>query len=111
MKILIAKTAGFCMGVRRAVDMFEKVSIPILGLIENMSYYVSPQGDKIQLFPKGELDSYVDEKNLKKLGEIPFNPSIGMAGEAGIPVIESHPTGEESELFQQIAQSIRSQLE
>ncbi|MBN8538568.1 MAG: Mrp/NBP35 family ATP-binding protein [Deltaproteobacteria bacterium] len=90
--------------VKKAIDMFQRLQVPILGIVENMSYMLNPlNGEKIQLFPKGELTSYMDAKHIKKIGEVPFNPSIGMASEAGIPVIETHPESAESKEFEAIA--------
>jgi ATP-binding protein involved in chromosome partitioning len=77
--------------VKKAVDMFERSGVPILGVIENMSYFVNPvNGDKIQLFPRGELDQYLDQKNIIKIGEIPFNPKIAQACETGVPILNQN---------------------
>jgi ATP-binding protein involved in chromosome partitioning len=97
--------------VKRAVDMFNRVGIPLLGLVENMSYMVNPaNGERIQMFPKGELDSYIAAKGLVKLGEVPFHPSVGLASEAGVPIVESHKNGAEAQAFLQIAEQIRTRL-
>lgn len=94
--------------VKKAIDMFARVNVKILGLVENMAYMLNPvNGEKIQMFPKGELESFIAGKKIPKLGEIPFNPSIGMASEAGIPVVESHPTGAEAQEFMRIADRLR----
>jgi ATP-binding protein involved in chromosome partitioning len=90
--------------VKRAVDMWERVQVPILGLVENMSYMLNPaNGEKIQMFPKGELRSYMDSKKFPLLGEVPFNPSVGLASEAGVPVVESHPQGAEAQSIMSVA--------
>lgn len=97
--------------VKRGVDMFQRVSIPMLGLIENMSYMINPaNGEKIQMFPKGELESFMASKSIPKLGEIPFNPSIGLSCEAGIPIVESNKTGAEAQEFFKIADRLREIL-
>ena len=97
--------------VKRAVDMFERVNVPLLGFVENMSYMMNPaNGEKMQLFPKGEINAYADSKGLKKLGEIPFNPSVGLACEAGIPIVEANPTGAETQAFMKLAEAVRAQL-
>lgn len=97
--------------VKKAVDMFNKVGVPLLGLIENMAYMVNPaNGEKMQLFPKGEIDSYADSVRMPKLGEVPFNPSVGLACEAGIPVVEAHPQGAEAQAFTAIADRILKNL-
>ena len=93
--------------VKRAIDMWERVQVPILGLVENMSYMLNPaNGEKIQMFPKGELKSYMDSKKLSLLGEVPFNPAVGLACEAGVPIVESHPQSIEAQSFLQIADKL-----
>jgi ATP-binding protein involved in chromosome partitioning len=93
--------------VKRAIDMWERVQVPVLGVVENMSYMVNPaNGEKIQMFPKGELKSYMDSKKLPLLGEVPFNPSVGLACEAGIPIVESNPVSAETQSFLSIAEKI-----
>lgn len=97
--------------VKKSIDMFQRVNVKILGLVENMAYMLNPvNGEKMQLFPKGELESYIAAKNIAKLGEIPFNPSVGMAAEAGIPVVESHSQGAEAQEFLRLADRIRELL-
>lgn len=93
---------------KKAFDMFEKTNVPLLGAIENMAY-LERNGEKIQLFPRGELNQFLDLKKVKKLAAVPFDPSIGLASESGIPYVESQD-GEHS-VFIQVAQEIRSQLE
>lgn len=97
--------------VKKAVDMFERVAVPLLGMVENMAYMINPiNGEKMQLFPKGEMDSYASAKGIKKLGEVPFNPSVGMACEAGIPIVEANANGAEAKEFMKIADQIRELL-
>lgn len=94
--------------VKRALDMWNRVSVPILGVVENMSYMLNPvNGEKIQLFPKGELDAYVDAKKLKKLAQIPFNPSVSLGSEAGVPIVESHPTSPEAKALFELADLVQ----
>ena len=97
--------------VKRAIDMWERVNVPILGLVENMSYMLNPiTGDKIQMFPKGELGAYLDSKKIPSLSEIPFNPSVGLACEAGIPIVESHTQGIEGQAFISLAEKLMTVL-
>ncbi len=93
--------------VKRAIDMWERVQVPILGVVENMSYMINPATqEKIQMFPKGELRSYIDSKNIPLLGEIPFNPNVGLACEAGIPIVESHQDSAEAQAFLKAASAL-----
>lgn len=96
---------------KKAIDMWSRVAVPILGVIENMSYMLNPtSGERIQLFPKGEIDPYLDSKKLPKLGEIPFHPNVSMTSEIGIPIVESQPQSQESQVFAAIAEKIASHL-
>jgi ATP-binding protein involved in chromosome partitioning len=97
--------------VKKAIDMWTRVGTPLLGMVENMSYMLNPtNGEKIQLFPKGELDAYIDSKKIPKLGEVPFNPAVSLGSEAGVPIVESHPTSPEAKAFFAIAEKIRQRL-
>lgn len=96
---------------KKAIDMWNRVAVPILGVVENMSYMLAPgSGEKIQLFPKGEMDQYLDAKKIQKLSEIPFNTSVSLSGEAGIPIVESHPKSAEAEAFFKAAKAIMDKL-
>ncbi len=92
--------------VKKAIDMWSRVSVPVLGVIENMSWMLMPDGERLQLFPKGHLDGYLREHGIKKLGEIPFNPKVGIGGEAGIPVCESAPASDEAKAFSAVASQL-----
>lgn len=118
-KIPVAGAIAVCtpqnialMDVERAINMFETIAIPVLGLIENMSYFIPPGStEKIALFPKGDLDSYLKKHDLPKLGEIPFQTQLSMSGEIGIPLVESHPDSPEAQAFRDIAILIRGRLD
>jgi len=93
---------------KKAIDMFERTGVKITGVIENMAYMLNPiNQEKIQLFPRGEIDAYLDSKKIHKLGEVPFNPSVSLGSEAGVPIVESHPTSAESEAFRSIARQLK----
>jgi ATP-binding protein involved in chromosome partitioning len=97
---------------KKAVDMWARVGVPILGVVENMSYLIAPNsGERIQLFPRGEIDQYLDAKKLKKLGEVPFNPHISLSGEAGIPIVESNPDSSEARAFVSIASALQAAIQ
>lgn len=93
--------------VKKAIDMWARVGVPILGVVENMAWMKNPaNGEKMQLFPRGDLDAYLNGRDLQKLAEVPFNPSVGMATEIGIPVVQSAPESEESRIFAELAAKI-----
>lgn len=90
--------------VKKAVDMFDRLQIKVLGVVENMSYFLNPATqEKIQMFPKGELGSYVKQKNIPILAEIPMHPHVSLGGEAGIPVVDMQPDSAEAQSFRELA--------
>lgn len=91
--------------VIKSIDMFKTVNVPVVGIIENMSYLRSDQGN-IPLFPKGSLKSYLTENNISLLGKIPFHTAIALGGETGFPIFHTDPTAFESQIFLKIAESI-----
>jgi ATP-binding protein involved in chromosome partitioning len=96
---------------KKAVDMWSRVAVPVLGVVENMAYMLNPvNGEKIHLFPKGEIDQYLDSKNLEKLGEVPFNPQVSLTSEAGIPIVEGNPNSQEAKAFFAIAEKLVAKI-
>ncbi len=92
---------------KKAIDMFERTGVKIAGVVENMSYMLSESGEKIQLFPKGEIDSYLKSKNLLKLSEVPFNTNVSLGSESGIPIMESYSDSKEALAIKEIARKLR----
>lgn len=99
---------------KRAIDMFERTQVPVLGLIENMAYFAHPStNEKFQLYPKGELDSYLAEKEIIKIGSLPFHQKIALSCEIGIPLMslgqDSQPETEVRE-FDDICEHLENLL-
>lgn len=92
---------------KKAIDMFEKIHVPVLGVVENMAYLRREgQTEEMELFPRGELDTFLSQRGLRKLGRIPFHPSVGLASEAGLPVLESSPQTPEAEAFRVLSREV-----
>jgi ATP-binding protein involved in chromosome partitioning len=91
---------------KKAVDMFERTNVPLLGIVENMAYLKTDNGEKVQLFPKGEIDTYLKVKGIKKLAEIAFHPEVGQSSESGLPLSESHSEGEAAQSFAGLAREV-----
>ncbi len=94
------------MDVKRSIDMWNKLNVPVLGLVENMSYYLSESNEKMSLFPRGELDQFLAQTQIPKIGEIPFVPKVATAAEIGIPFVESAPDSSVTKAFLEIAEAI-----
>jgi ATP-binding protein involved in chromosome partitioning len=89
----------------KAVSMFEKLNIPVLGVIENMSHHLCIQcGHKDHIFGSESFDDFVRDRKLHSLGEIPLRKEIRVAGDLGKPIaLEIGPLGD---IYQNIAQNI-----
>ena len=96
--------------VRKGILMFEKVNVPILGLIENMSYFTTPNGERIEIFGHGGGKSEATRQNMTFLGEIPIFTAIRVGGDSGIPIVVSAPDSEPAKAFFEIAKTLRASL-
>ncbi|MCS7090878.1 MAG: Mrp/NBP35 family ATP-binding protein [Verrucomicrobiota bacterium] len=97
--------------VRKGIAMFQKVHVPIVGIIENMSYFQTPDGQRIEIFGHGGGQSEAARQGLPFLGEIPIYPEIREAGDRGLPVVVSTPHHPAAKGFIQIARTICNALE
>lgn len=96
--------------VRKGIAMFERVNVPVLGLIENMSYFITPAGERLEIFGHGGGKAEAERRGLPFLGEIPIYTEIRIGGDKGVPVVVSHPRSAQAEAFFRIAEAIRQQL-
>ena len=89
---------------RKGLNMFRKVEVPILGLIENMSYYICPScGHRDEIFAHGGAQRAALEMGVPFLGEIPLELKIRTTSDAGIPIVASDPDGPHTRSFIDIA--------
>jgi ATP-binding protein involved in chromosome partitioning len=96
--------------VRKGIAMFEKVNVPILGIVENMSYFITPTGERVEIFGHGGGHSEADRKNVPFLGEIPIYIKIREGGDAGQPVTAADPTSEAAQPFINVAKTLQKTL-
>ena len=94
--------------VKRGIRMFDKLSVKILGLIDNMSYFIGDDGKKYKIFGEGGVKKTAEEFNKNFLGEIPIYSEIGKEGDRGKPIVESIPHHEASKTYIQLAEIIKS---
>jgi len=95
---------------RKGKSMFDKVNVPTIGIIENMSYFLKPDGSKEFIFGQGGGRKMCDESGIPLLGEIPINTKIREQGDAGIPIVYSLPDENESGIFRNIARNLILEL-
>jgi ATP-binding protein involved in chromosome partitioning len=95
----------------KAVGMFEKLNVPVFGLVENMSYFICPHcGDRTEIFGHGGAAVAADEAGLDFLGEIPLHTSIRSGGDSGVPVTVAEPESPQAEAFRRIAERVAAKL-
>ena len=94
--------------VKRGIRMFDKLGVKIIGLIDNMSYFVGDDRKKYPIFGEGGVKRTADEFNQEFLGEIPISPEVGKLGDSGIPIVESKPDHEISKIYINSANKIKS---
>jgi ATP-binding protein involved in chromosome partitioning len=92
--------------VRKGIGMFVKVHVPILGLIENMSYFTTPTGDRVEIFGHGGGRKEAGRQKAPFLGEVPIFTAIREGGDAGTPIVVSAPNHPASQAFLQIARKL-----
>jgi ATP-binding protein involved in chromosome partitioning len=76
---------------RKGVKMFREVRVPVLGIVENMSYFVDAAGNKTAIFGVGGGMKLALESNVPFLGELPIDPRVAQCGDAGEPVVRKYP--------------------
>ena len=96
--------------VRKGIGMFEKVNVPILGIVENMSYFTAPNGDRIEIFGHGGGKAEADRQKTAFLGEVPIFTEIREAGDSGEPVVVRAPSDPPAQAFIQVAEGLRKVL-
>lgn len=99
--------------VRRGVSMFNKVKVPVLGVIENMAYFVPPDmpDKKYAIFGEGGATRLAEELGVPVLGEIPLEMSIRQAGDEGTPVVLVDEESKSAQAFGDISKRVITELE
>ena len=97
---------------RRGLAMFKKVNVPVLGIVENMSYFQCPHcGTQSDIFGHGGARHEAERLGVPFLGEIPLHMSIRTTSDSGTPVVESEPDGPYAAIYRAIAAKVRDQLQ
>ena len=96
--------------VRKGIAMFQKVNVPILGLVENMSFYTTPSGERVEIFGHGGGRAEAARQNVSFLGEVPLFTEIREGGDRGVPVVVSAPEQPPGQAFLKIAEALRQQM-
>lgn len=93
--------------VRRALRMFETVAVPVLGVVENMSYFVAPEtGARYNIFGEGGGQKLADHYGVPFLGAVPLGLDVREGGDKGVPVVVSNPDSAQAKAFRRVAEEV-----
>ncbi|MGA8954686.1 MAG: Mrp/NBP35 family ATP-binding protein [Pseudolabrys sp.] len=96
---------------RRGVAMFKRVNVPVLGVVENMSYFLCPHcGTRSDIFSHGGARHEAARLGVPFLGEVPLHMAIREKSDAGLPVVATEPDGEHARIYRDIATKVLDQL-
>jgi ATP-binding protein involved in chromosome partitioning len=97
---------------RKGLAMFRKVEVPVLGIIENMSYFACPNcGHRTEVFSHGGAQKEAERLGVDFLGEIPLDIEIRETSDGGHPIVVSKPDSENAKVFREIGQRVWAKLE
>ncbi len=92
---------------RRGLKMFQKVNTPVLGIVENMSYFVCPHcGEKSYIFGEGGGLRSAKQLGIPLLGQIPIEPGVTESGDSGVPIVNKDPESPSAKAFLEVAEKI-----
>ena len=94
--------------VIRGIKMFDKLGVNIIGLVDNMSYFIGDDEKKYPIFGEGGVKRTAEEFSKTFLGEIPLDPDVGKKGDGGKPIVESEPGHKVSKIYKSFAEKIKS---
>jgi ATP-binding protein involved in chromosome partitioning len=96
---------------RRGVSMFKRVNVPVLGIVENMSYFLCPScGTRADIFGHGGARQEAERLGVPFLGEVPLHMAIREKSDAGLPVVATEPDSSHAQLYRDIAAKVQDQI-
>ncbi len=91
---------------RKGVKMFSEVRVPILGIVENMSYFVDSVGNKTPIFGVGGGQKLASESGVPFLGELPMDPRVAECGDSGEPIVRKYPDSPVAQAYMALSQTV-----
>jgi ATP-binding protein involved in chromosome partitioning len=95
---------------RKGLEMFKQVHVPLLGIVENMSYFIGEDGKRYAIFRHGGGARLAAEAGVPFLGEIPIDPRVAECGDTGDPIVHKYPDSPVGKAYQSLAGSVVQQL-
>ena len=96
---------------RKGLDMFRKVAVPVLGFVENMSFYLCPHcGERAEIFGHGGAREEAEKLGVPFLGEVPLHLDIRTTSDCGHPIVVSQPDSPYAQIYKNIAGRVWKQL-
>jgi len=93
--------------VKRGIRMFDKLKVPVLGLVDNMSFFESDDGKNYNIFGEGGVEKLAANYKKEFLGKVPINIDLRVAADTGKPLVEKNPEHKISKIFIEMAKKIR----
>jgi ATP-binding protein involved in chromosome partitioning len=91
--------------------MFETVAIPVLGIVENMSYFIAPDtGNRYNIFGEGGGELLAKRYSVPFLGAVPLGIEVREGGDKGVPVVVSHPDSPQAQAFRKVSEEVARQI-
>ena len=95
----------------KAVSMFEKLDVPVFGMVENMSYFIAPDtGKRYDIFGHGGAERAAEELGIDFLGAIPIEPAVREGADTGVPIVQGHPESDSAKAIEQVAGSVAARI-
>jgi ATP-binding protein involved in chromosome partitioning len=95
---------------RRGLEMFRELNVPILGVVENMSYLELPDGTRMDIFGSGGGQQLADSAEVPYLGQIPMDPAVRIGGDQGTPVVVTNPDSAPARAMRALAEQLAARL-
>jgi ATP-binding protein involved in chromosome partitioning len=93
--------------VKRGINMFDKLKVPILGLVDNMSFFETDEGKKYNIFGENGVEKVAKDYKKEFLGKIPINIDLRVAADSGKPLMEVNPNHKISSIFKEMAKKVK----
>jgi ATP-binding protein involved in chromosome partitioning len=96
---------------RKGLEMFRQVRVPVLGIVENMSYFVGEDGKRYEIFRHGGGKKLAEEAGVPFLGDIPIDPRVAECGDTGDPIVHKYPDSPVAKAYLDLAGTVTGELE